>query len=205
MSKLWLLLFFLVAVVPLASAEPSRAKPGPAAHSVPSPDPPPASADKTVAAPSNTELFCEMSLGAGTVFPWDAMDETGNAVNLGLGIAWDGLRVGVSYAGVLPDSRAQGLYHTLGVDFTWFMVDSMFGLPLRPYALVAAGVALADAPPVLRIGDPAHVRWNEATAAFGQVALGLRYGAPTGLFVAAEFRATNFRLGGVNAWAGLRF
>jgi len=171
----------------------------------------PKSADKSVAAKAlatGSELKAwspEILLVGGSIFPWDKPEETGNVVGVSASIQWDLFRVGLSYTAVLPDSRSQGLYSNFSADFTWFFVQSIGASNISPYLVTGIGVAFADEPPELRIGDPPHIRWNEANSVFGMLGVGVRYGLRRGLYVGTDFRAYNLTHGGVNFTAGYRF
>lgn len=148
-------------------------------------------------------LTVDVRFGGGAIFPWDAMSETGNVFQGGIGVSFGAFRVGLHSAGVLPDSRSQGLFATLWTEFEWRMAR-FFGR-LEPYMVVGLGLAFPDEAEAPRLGDPVPLRWSEKHWFLGMLGLGVRYGTKRGLFLAADFRAYNHTHGGLNLAVGVGF
>ena len=157
----------------------------------------------TVPSAKTRVLTVDVRFGGGAIFPWDAMDETGNVFHGGVGVCWDSFRVGIGTAGVLPDSRSQGLFGTLWTEFEW-RIARFFGR-LEPYLAVGLGVSFPDEAEEPRLGDPAPLRWSDTHRFLGMLGLGVRYGTKRGLFLSADFRAYNLTHGGLNLSVGMAF
>jgi hypothetical protein len=155
--------------------------------------------------PSTRHLAFDVTLVGGTLLPWDAPEETGNAVGCTASLLWSDFRVGLAYGAVLPDSRSQGLYHNVWAEFAWFFVGSVGSSHVSPYVLTGVGVALPDSPPEVRLGDPETVRWNEEATFLGMLGLGAKYGLDRGLYIALDFRAYNYTFGGLTVSGGVTF
>jgi len=154
---------------------------------------------------SGSVLRFDLAVRGGSLLPWEASEETGNAFGCSASLVWSDFRAGVSYATALPDSRSQGLYHNVWAEFAWYFMGSIATSNVRPYVLVGMGAALADDPPEVRLGDPETIRWNEETNVLGMLAIGARYGTKRGLYVAADLRAYNLTFGGYTLSAGYTF
>ncbi len=150
-------------------------------------------------------LTFECAIGGGGILPWNAPEESGNGFGISASLVWSDFRAGLTYGVALPDSFSQGLYHNVLAEFTWYALGAIGSSNVRPYVLAGLGVALADEPPEVRLGDPKTARWNSQTSLLGSLALGARYGLERGLYVAFEVRAYNHTFGGYNLSAGYTF
>ena len=109
----------------------------------------------------------------------------------------------VAMAGVLPDSRAAGLFFNLWLEFEWRFVRAWHHV--QPYLVAGVGVAFPDKAEEPRVGDPVPLRWSEAHDFLGMLGVGVRYGRKRGLYVAFDLRAYNHTHGGFNLSAGYVF
>ena len=151
------------------------------------------------------ELTFECAVGGGGILPWNAPEKSGNGFGISGSLVWDDFRAGLAYGVALPDSFSQGLYHNVWAEFTWYALGTIGSSNIRPYVLAGLGVAFADEPPEVRLGDPETTRWNSETSFLGTLALGARYGLERGLYVAFDIRAYNHTFGGYNLFAGYTF
>ncbi|MGM0574985.1 MAG: hypothetical protein ACQEXJ_04555 [Myxococcota bacterium] len=142
-----------------------------------------------------------------TVTAWDAFDEAGNAFGLAAGAHVSDFRVTAAFAGVLPDARSRAQFITVWLEGQWHPFREMTAdraLPLSPYALLGLGVAAGD-----DAGDGPDsegVRWGSDGAEFvGMLGVGVRYGPPSGLYVALDLRGYNVSHAGVALSAGWVF
>jgi hypothetical protein len=155
--------------------------------------------------PTKRDLAFDLNLLGGTLLPWETPEETGNAVGCTASLRWSDFRAGLAYGAVLPDSRSQGLYHSVWAEFAWFFMGTIGSSHVSPYVVTGLGVALPDSPPEVRLGDPETVRWNEEATFLGMLGLGVRYGLDRGLYVALDVRAYNHTFGGLTVSAGVTF
>jgi hypothetical protein len=145
----------------------------------------------------------DMVVTGGVILPWAAPDEAGNNFAASLAIQWSFLKIGVTYSGVLPDSRAQGLFSTMSLESQFFITRPYHRF--QPYALVGIGVAFPDDADQVSIGESNPLRWSTAYEFVGTLGVGVRYGRPRGLYMALDLRAYNHTHGGFNLSAGMRF
>lgn len=164
------------------------------------------------------EVRATVGFSGGSLAPWDAMGEVGNAYAFSAGVWLDDFRVLASGGGVLPGSRPQGHFGVLWAEAQWHPLRMLFcelGLTgLSPYVLAGLGVATRDDPPQALPGAPADVRWShEGPAPVGIFGLGLSYGpligpemGPLGgLSVGADVRIYNITHGGLALSVGYTF
>lgn len=152
-------------------------------------------------AASALPITLDLQLGGGSVIAWDAGDETGNAFGAMIEVGFGDLAVGAGAAAVMPDSRLQGDFGAFWVEGRWYVLGR--GL-LAPYALAGLGFATEDGFEPDATGFlPA--RWSSDPGFVGMLGAGVRFGAPTGMFLAADVRAWNHTHLGLQLLVGFAF
>lgn len=150
-----------------------------------------------------TEWTMDVTLTGGTLMAWDAPGEAGNAYALSIGVDWCNFRAALAVAGVLPDSRADGVFEAVWAEGWWTPFGRFFDL-VAPYALAGIGVVTADR--VEPTTGPEPVRWSaDGPKILAMLGLGVAYGGESGLYLAVDLRAYNHTHGGVTLHAGWRF
>jgi hypothetical protein len=171
----------LLVSFPLASAWAQSAEETPAPEATES--------ESTPMEVNGMQIRIDVLVGGGTVMAWDGLY---------------GVRIAITGAGILPDSRFQGHFGALWVDLQYRPFEPWYHL--EPYLVVGAGLAFPDrGDPTIIAGLPPATQWSTAHQFLGLAGLGLSYGAPTGLCVAVDVRAVNLTHGTVNLLAGYRF
>lgn len=148
-----------------------------------------------------------ISAHGATFLPWEATDETGNGYGLSLGLNLGDARLLLGYGGVLPESTPEARFSVLWTEAQWHPFHEVFAntaVPLSPYALVGAGVAM----PTRDDDDDDEtsedrVQWTGAVPqVMGIVGVGLAVGRFDGFFVSADMRMYNATYGGFVVTAG---
>jgi len=164
-------------------------------------------AEPSVAPPEVSDphaLHVHIELGGGSILKWSALDETGNTFGGLVLLRWRALELGLGAAVVLPDSRLQADFATLWVEGRYHLLGQPRPLALAPYLLAGLGVTLADEFEPLPTGFiPA--RWSRETNVAVHLGAGLRWGATSGMYAAAEVRALNHTHLGLQLLIGLAF
>jgi len=145
----------------------------------------------------------DLRIGGGAMLPWSHPDQAGNNFSLAMGATFGAFRVALGTGGVLPDSRAQGLFFNLWLEFEWRFTRSWHRL--QPYLVAGLGVAFPDNAEEPRVGDPVPLRWSTSHEFLGMLGVGIRYGQDRGLYISLDFRAYNHTHGGFNLSAGYVF
>lgn len=159
------------------------------------------------AAPASDDgsgLAVHVELGGGSVIKWDAFDETGNSFGGIALIRWRELEVGLGAAIVLPDSRLQADFATFWLEGRYHLLGPPIARTFSPYVLAGLGVTLADEFVPLPTGFiPA--RWSREANLAVHLGAGLRWGATSGMYIAAEARALNHTHLGLQLLIGFAF
>lgn len=164
------------------------------------------------------EVRPTVGLMAGTIAPWDAFGEAGNAYGLSAGVWLDDFRVVIAGGGVLPASRPQGHFGVVFAELQWHPLRTLFceigARGLSPYAVGGVGVATKDDPPPPLSGAPPDVRWaHKGPAPLAMLGLGISWGPVIGpgmgplggLSVSADVRTYNASHAGLVFSAGYTF
>jgi len=150
---------------------------------------------------SAAPISLDLQLGGGSVVAWEAGDETGNAIGALVEVGFGDFAVGAGAAAVMPDSRLQGDFGTFWVEGRWYLLGR--GL-LAPYAVVGLGFSTEDGFERDATGF-VPARWSTDPGFVGMLGAGLRFGAPTGLFLAGDARVWNHTHLGLSLLAGFTF
>lgn len=150
---------------------------------------------------SAAPVSLDLQLGGGSVVAWEAGDETGNAIGALVEVGLGAFAVGAGAAAVMPDSRLQGDFGTFWVEGRWYLLGR--GL-LAPYAVVGLGFSTEDGFERDATGF-VPARWSSDPGFVGMLGAGVRFGGPTGLFLAADVRAWNHTHLGLSLLAGFAF
>ncbi len=171
------------------------------------------------AAPARAvDVRATVGFSGGSLAPWSAMGEVGNAYAFSVGVWLDDFRVLASGGGVLPASRPQGHFGVIWAEAQWHPLRMLFcelGVQgLSPYVLAGLGVATRDDPPQAIPGAPVDTRWaHKGPAPIGILGLGLSYGPVIGpgmgplggLSIGADVRIYNITHGGLTLSIGYTF
>lgn len=162
------------------------------------------------------DVTVSLGFGGGSLFPWSAFGEVGHAFGGFALLGLDDFEVGLAGAAVYPDSRVQARFGAVWAEGRWFPFGRSADAPTgrqagpsrtglaQPYVALALGFATADDVPVVLAFEP--VRWaSSGPSPLVGVALGVRLGEVTGLFLSADFRAWNTTHGGFQLSAGYTF
>lgn len=155
-------------------------------------------------ASDDLELRVHVELGGGSIIKWDAFDETGNTFGGLVLVRLRELELGLGAAVVLPDSRLQADFATLWLEGRYHVLGPPRALTFSPYVLAGLGVTLADGFEPLPTGFiPA--RWSREANLAVHLGAGLRWGATSGMYAAAEVRALNHTHLGLQLLVGVAF
>lgn len=149
-------------------------------------------------APSAAAIDLTVTAGGGTLLPWEAPGELGNALFAGALVGTGDLELGLLAAGVLPDARTQAAFAALWVEGRWYP----WGRDARwaPYGALGLGLALSDGLSAREARTLTGPRWaSDDPSGLATLGVGLRYGAPEGgLQLSVDARAYNTTHGGLN-------
>lgn len=165
-----------------------------------------AEAPPGAAAPASDdlELRFHVELGGGSIIKWSAFDETGNTFGGLILVRLRELELGLGAAVVLPDSRLQADFATFWVEGRYHILGEPQALSFSPYLLAGLGATLADGFEPLPTGFiPA--RWSREANLAVHLGAGLRWGATSGMYAAAEARALNHTHLGLQLLIGFAF